>query len=383
MTSKGGRIENGCSLRDASSVEDLMQLPTAVMDSFDLMVEKNEEEFMIGKGGLLSLSPDISVRSGISLSQQNRDSKGSGNTAWMSSQKEGDSNRYSSKLASTASGDISLKQASSGGKMMMTSLETAKKTEEYIGAKANTMLEGTSLDRRDAIEMEEEDVIGDLPRFGLGKNKENKKRDPRRQSTAIFSHFENSMSSMGGLLDDEEIALGDEDILIPLKNAEKMGSLGTNALWVDPNTDDFLEEEELPELCLEDIQPKEKVESRETRHGCSVADSIALLSGFSLACATGESLDDACKDESDVIAFLSEAQDLVEDEERTNKEEEKAEATLPKLHSNHSTKEQNAQTEGKTVKTKPPSLRPSRLRPPSAANHFFTSSMNVRENSNR
>lgn len=68
-----------------------------------------------------------------------------------------------------------------------------------------------------------------------------RKPDPRRQSSAIFAGFA-AATAGAGLLADDEIAVGDDDILISLPTAAKSqvaGAPGTH-LWLEPHTDELL-----------------------------------------------------------------------------------------------------------------------------------------------
>ncbi len=138
-----------------------------------------------------------------------------------------------------------------------------------------------------------------------------KKADPRRQSTAIFSIFEATTSGNGGLLGDSEMAIGDEDmeLLIPLaKSNTTLASKGINNLWVDPDTDDAMLEEALPEPTLAELQTtasaeataapspiKKKTPGKNASVG--VRDNAAMFSGFSLACDSSPRIDTVKEDE--------------------------------------------------------------------------------------
>lgn len=219
---------------------------------------------------------------------------------------------------------------------------------------------------------EEEDIIGTMPEFPKQRIKRN---DPRRQSTAIFSQFERSMHGAGGLLDDEELALGDEDILISLKNANKLASLGANTLWVDPNNDDYLQHESIPELALDDVQSQENKSAQNDDH-YSLADSIALLHGFSLSVEGAGSLEDIGI-QSEVEAFLWE-KDCIETKKfdpnigRDSHQSRKVKGD----ESKRTLKEMNGELQKGMhprdgIPPKPTSIRPSRLKPPSTASNFF------------
>lgn len=94
--------------------------------------------------------------------------------------------------------------------------------------------------RKGADELpEEEDVLGALPSFRGGGSRAGVRRaDPRRQSLALASMFARATAGEG-LLDDSEIAVGDEDIQIPLAKSSKLlgGNANHSTLWVDPDVD--------------------------------------------------------------------------------------------------------------------------------------------------
>jgi hypothetical protein len=96
------------------------------------------------------------------------------------------------------------------------------------------------------------DEFGDLPSFS---NKENRRADPRRQSTAIFSSFTTETRGNGLLNVDDELYLGDEDILLPLSKAigqHSQDNPGGGTLWLDPDMDDEILTHTLPDLPEED-----------------------------------------------------------------------------------------------------------------------------------
>ncbi|GAB4821135.1 hypothetical protein N2152v2_008181 [Parachlorella kessleri] len=88
---------------------------------------------------------------------------------------------------------------------------------------------------------------GALPSF----NNRRSRPDPRRQSSAIFAGFAKATSG-AGFLDDDEIAVGDEDILISLPVAAKSQVSGAShsTLWLEPHTEELLEGD-LPEPAFD------------------------------------------------------------------------------------------------------------------------------------
>lgn len=142
---------------------------------------------------------------------------------------------------------------------------------------------------------QDEDDFAPLPVF----NK--RKVDPRRQSTAIFSLFEATTSGIG-LLGDSELAMGDEDmeLLIPLaKSSAAMASKGISNLWVDPDMDDAILDEDLPEPSLEVMQaaaaamPMASLATSPEKAVpvFNVRDSASLEMGFFTACRSSPGLD--------------------------------------------------------------------------------------------
>lgn len=69
-----------------------------------------------------------------------------------------------------------------------------------------------------------------------------RKADPRRQSVALFQAF-NKTSSGSGLLEGEEIAVGDEDIQVPLEKSGRLLGMGNchSHIWLEPGVDELLE----------------------------------------------------------------------------------------------------------------------------------------------
>jgi len=103
------------------------------------------------------------------------------------------------------------------------------------------------------------DGLGDLPSFS---NKENRRADPRRQSTAIFSSFATETRGSGLLNVDDELYLRDEDILLPLSKAigqHSHDNPGGGTLWLDPDLDDEILTHNLPDLPEEEEEDKEAV----------------------------------------------------------------------------------------------------------------------------
>ena len=84
----------------------------------------------------------------------------------------------------------------------------------------------------------DEDGLGPLP--GATKPAR-RKPDPRRQSVALFSAF-NKTSAQSGLLVGEEIAVGDEDVQVPLEKSGRLLGLGSNHnhIWLEPGVDELL-----------------------------------------------------------------------------------------------------------------------------------------------
>lgn len=101
------------------------------------------------------------------------------------------------------------------------------------------------------------DGLGDLFSFS---NKEDRRADPRRQSTAIFSSFTTETRGDGFLNVDDELYLGDEDILLPLSKAISQHSHdnpGGGTLWLDPDLDDEMLAHTLPDLPEEEGDKEE------------------------------------------------------------------------------------------------------------------------------
>lgn len=103
----------------------------------------------------------------------------------------------------------------------------------------------------DAEEGDGGDALMALPSFNARRARS--RPDPRRQSSAIFSSFAEATSG-AGLLDDSEIAVGDEDIQLPLAKSAKLlgGAANHSSLWLDPDTDEMMGEP-LPEPSFGDL----------------------------------------------------------------------------------------------------------------------------------
>ena len=217
---------------------------------------------------------------------------------------------------------------------------------------------------QDAIQLaeeEEEDTVAHLPAL---KNK--KKADPRRQSTAIFSMLE-ATTSGNGLLDDSELAIGDEDmeLLIPLtKGNATLAAKGINNLWVDPDTDDAMLEETLPEPTLEELHAVASAAATAApspRKPLGVRDSVAMFAGFSLACDSSPGIDKIQEDD-----FLSPRYS-----EKTEKLEKKATVTAAEEQPT-ADKEEEIKKELPKVPAPVVPRKPSRLKPPSSSSSFFS-----------
>ncbi len=93
---------------------------------------------------------------------------------------------------------------------------------------------------------EENDPLGELPQFGQrgGGNGGTARRRPdaRRQSLAIGAMFAGLTEHAEGLLGDSELAVGDEEVQVPLAKSGKLlgGAANHSSLFVDPNTADLL-----------------------------------------------------------------------------------------------------------------------------------------------
>lgn len=90
---------------------------------------------------------------------------------------------------------------------------------------------------------EENDPLGDLPQFGQrGGTAARRKPDARRQSLAIGAMFAGLTQHAEGLLGDSELAVGDEEVQVPLAKSGKLlgGTANHSSLFVDPDTADLL-----------------------------------------------------------------------------------------------------------------------------------------------
>ena len=92
---------------------------------------------------------------------------------------------------------------------------------------------------------EENDPLGDLPQFGQrggGGAAARRKPDARRQSLAIGAMFAGLTQHAEGLLGDSELAVGDEEVQVPLAKSGKLlgGAANHSSLFVDPDTADLL-----------------------------------------------------------------------------------------------------------------------------------------------
>ena len=220
--------------------------------------------------------------------------------------------------------------------------------------------------------VEEDELVAPLPSF----NK--RKADPRRQSTAIFSLFEATMSEHSGLLDDSEIAVGDEDILIPLaKSSNALAANGINNLWVDPDTDDAMMIGELPEPSVEEMQTAAVAEAAAAAASKSLSatfpaatmsmrDSIAMFKGFNLACDSSPGLlrlDEDGEEEEEAVDGYD------DDDVFGLKNSIEVERIAVKKAELCTTKQQQEQQQ---QKKKPEMRKPSRLKPPSSTTSYFS-----------
>lgn len=100
---------------------------------------------------------------------------------------------------------------------------------------------GTPVDAAGTSTASKEDALAPLPSFGRPGRR---KPDPRRQSVALFNAFSQTTSGRG-FLSGDEIALGDEDVQIPLdKSGRLLGGVSNHSqLWVEPGIDDLLSSE--------------------------------------------------------------------------------------------------------------------------------------------
>lgn len=84
---------------------------------------------------------------------------------------------------------------------------------------------------------EARDGLAALPSF-RGKPRK-RAQDPRRQSMALLKAFNAGTEGLG-LLSGDEIALGDEDVQIPLDRGRLLGGAHNHSqLWVEPGMEDL------------------------------------------------------------------------------------------------------------------------------------------------
>lgn len=99
-------------------------------------------------------------------------------------------------------------------------------------------------------EEEENEPLGELPQLrALGGARGRRpvggaRPDARRQSLAIGAMFA-GLSAGVGLLGETELAVGDEEIQVPLAKSGKLlgGTANHTSLWIDPDTRDLLDAE--------------------------------------------------------------------------------------------------------------------------------------------
>lgn len=112
--------------------------------------------------------------------------------------------------------------------------------------------------------MNKEDMLGKLPReSGVA---EGSRRNVRRQSVAIFNAFEDMTNEHGGLLDEEELAVGDEDIVIPVGGRVTKLRGSESSAWeakVEPHCLDELLDLPNPDLQDERICLRDRIPSME------------------------------------------------------------------------------------------------------------------------
>ncbi|KAL6779389.1 hypothetical protein ACKKBG_A12130 [Auxenochlorella protothecoides x Auxenochlorella symbiontica] len=170
---------------------------------------------------------------------------------------------------------------------------------------------GTPVDAAGASTASKEDALAALPSFGRPGRR---KPDPRRQSVALFNAFSQTTSGRG-FLSGDEIALGDEDVQIPLdKSGRLLGGVSNHSqLWVEPGMDDLLSSElPSPELGVLSQasggaanggplpSPMRGLHGAETLHASEldVMSSVSVLGGFSRMClSTAETLESLPEDD--------------------------------------------------------------------------------------
>ena len=98
------------------------------------------------------------------------------------------------------------------------------------------------------------DQLGELLP-ALDRKPARRRPDARRQSTAMFSAFDRATAGVG-LLEEGEIAVGDEEIQVPLAKSGKMlgGKNNSSSLFVEPDMEELLEND-LPEAVFEHAPP--------------------------------------------------------------------------------------------------------------------------------
>jgi hypothetical protein len=245
--------------------------------------------------------------------------------------------------------------------LIQNKLLNTKNLEQELGEPKIKAVGNQNANHQDATQLAEEgkDELAPLPALKI-----KKKTDPRRQSTAIFSMFE-ATTSGNGLLGDSELAIGDEDmeLLIPLaKSNATLASKGINNLWVDPDTDDAMLEEPLPEPSLSELQAvasaaataapsphKKNTPGHSTMSNARVRDSIAMFAGFSSACESSPGIDTVKEDD-----FLS--------PRKENKKLSKTSTDVEIL------KEKKERPKAVVAAVR----KPSKLKPPSSSSSFFS-----------
>ncbi|KAL4450729.1 hypothetical protein ABPG77_001085 [Micractinium sp. CCAP 211/92] len=101
---------------------------------------------------------------------------------------------------------------------------------------------------------EENEPLGALPQLGRGgraRGGGSRRPDPRRQSLAISQLFA-GLSEGAGLLGERELAVGDEDIQVPLARSGRLlgGAANHSSLFCEPDTGDLLDTD-LPSPLLQ------------------------------------------------------------------------------------------------------------------------------------
>ena len=267
-----------------------------------------------------------------------------------------------------------------------------------------------------------------------------RKRDPRRESTAIFSALVRTSEQEKGLLDENELAVGDEDIIIPLRKASMVhqGVNSTGCLVVEPDTEaDMLEHDALHDALALGRQRDLDLDQYEAESGSRTSMLLAIPEEnginpndddkllLSAGSQTPEGAEDSWLvpvkkvDDHSVYRDISNDDDIINKNEMkmdcsTNSKEEalikairedescvtnmcsgshidaasiEAICTMSK-DMNHATKEnrssvcKNSSTnnkKGALSSTDVPARPPSRLKPPSSRSNFFSETRDVRE----